>query len=35
MENIGWTDRVKNEEVIYRVKEEKNFLQEIKRRKAN
>jgi hypothetical protein len=34
MEKISWTDRVKNEEVLYRVKEERNSLHTIKRRKA-
>jgi hypothetical protein len=32
---ISWTDRVKYEEVLHRVKEEMNFLHTIKRRKAN
>jgi hypothetical protein len=32
---IGWTDRVKNEEVLHRVKEERNILHTINRRKAN
>ena len=34
---IIWTDRVRNEEVLglHRVKEERNILQAIKRRKAN
>ena len=32
---ISWTNRVKNEEVLHRIKEEKNILQTIKRRKAN
>jgi hypothetical protein len=35
MEKISWTDRVRNEEVIYRIKEERNILHTIKRRKAN
>jgi ppGpp synthetase/RelA/SpoT-type nucleotidyltranferase len=35
MEKISWTDRVRNEEVLHRVKEERNILQKIKRRKAN
>jgi hypothetical protein len=34
-EKISWTDRVKNEDVLRRVKEERNFLRAIKRRKAN
>jgi hypothetical protein len=32
---ISWTDRVRNGEVLPRVKEERNILQTIKRRKAN
>jgi hypothetical protein len=35
MENISWTDRVRNKEVLHRVKEERNILHTIKRRKAN
>jgi hypothetical protein len=35
MEKIGWTDRVRNEEVLHRVKEERNVLRIRKRRKAN
>jgi hypothetical protein len=34
MEKISWTDRVRNEEVLHRVKE-RNILHTIKRRKAN
>jgi len=34
MEKISWTDRVSNE-VLQRVKEERNILQRIIRRKAN
>jgi hypothetical protein len=34
MEKISWTDRVKNEEVLQRVKEERNILQTIKIRKV-
>ena len=34
MENIIWTLRVRNEEVLQREKEERNILQTIKRRKA-
>jgi hypothetical protein len=30
-----WTDRVRNEEVLHRVKEERNIVRTIKRRKAN
>jgi hypothetical protein len=32
---ISWNDRVRNEEVLHRVKEERNILHTIKRRKAN
>jgi hypothetical protein len=32
---INWTDRVNNEAVLHRVKEESNILHTIKRRKAN
>jgi hypothetical protein len=35
MEKISWTDRVRNEEVLHRVKEERIILHTIKRRKAN
>jgi hypothetical protein len=35
MEKICWTDRVRNEKVLHRVKEERNILHTIKRRKAN
>jgi hypothetical protein len=35
IEKIIWTDRVRNEEVLHRVKEEGNILHKIKRRKAN
>ena len=35
MEKISWTDRVRNEEVLHRVKEERNILYTVKRRKAN
>jgi hypothetical protein len=35
MEKISWTDRVRNEEVLYRVKDERNIVQTLKRRKAN
>jgi hypothetical protein len=33
MEKISWTDRVRNEEVLLRVKEQRNILHEV--RKAN
>jgi hypothetical protein len=35
LEKISWTNRVRNEEVLHRIKEERNILQTIKRRKAN
>jgi hypothetical protein len=35
MENISWTDHVRNEEVLLRVKEQRNVLHEIRKRKAN
>jgi hypothetical protein len=34
MEKISWTDRVRNEEVLRRVKEDGNIRQTIKIRKA-
>jgi len=34
MEKISWTDNVRNEEVSLRVKEQRNFLREISKRKA-
>jgi hypothetical protein len=35
MENISWTDHVRNEDVLFRVKEQRNILHEICKRKAN
>jgi hypothetical protein len=35
VEKISWTDRVRNEEVLLRVKEQRNILHEISKRKAN
>jgi len=35
MEKISWTARVRNQDVLYGVKEEKNILQTTERRKAN
>jgi hypothetical protein len=35
MEKISWTDRVRNEEILLRVKEQRNILHEISKRKAN
>jgi hypothetical protein len=32
---ISWTDRVRNEEVLHRVEEERNIVYTIKRRKVN
>jgi len=35
MEQISWTDHVRNEEVLLRVKEQRNILHEIRKWKAN
>jgi hypothetical protein len=35
MKKISWTDRVRNEVVLLRVKGERNILHEISKRKAN
>jgi len=35
IEKISWTNHVRNEEVLLRVKEQRNILQEIRKRKAN
>jgi hypothetical protein len=35
MEKISWTDRVNNEAVLHRVKEERKILHTIRQRKAN
>jgi hypothetical protein len=35
MEKISWTDHVRNEEVLLTVKEQRNILREISKRKAN
>ena len=35
MEKISWTDRAGNEEVLHRVKEERNMLHTVNRKKAN
>ena len=35
MEKISWTDHVRNEEVLLRVKEQRNILHEISKRNAN
>jgi hypothetical protein len=33
MEKISWTDRVRNEEVLHTVKEDRNYLNTIKERR--
>ena len=35
MEKISWTDHVRNEEVLLRIKEKRNIIYEIAKRKAN
>jgi hypothetical protein len=35
MEKISWTDHVRDEDVLLRVKEQRNILQEIRKWKAN
>jgi hypothetical protein len=35
MEKISWTDRVRNKDILLRVKEQRNILHEIRKRKAN
>jgi hypothetical protein len=35
MEKISWTDHVRNEEVLLTVKEQRNILHEMSKRKAN
>ena len=35
MEKISFTDRVRNEEILHRVKEERNIVHILKRRKDN
>jgi hypothetical protein len=35
MEKISWTDHVRNEDVLLRVKEQRNILHEILKQKAN
>ena len=34
MEKISWTDRVRNEEVLLRDKEERNILHTVKRKEG-
>ena len=35
LEKVSWTDHVRNEEVLLRVKEQRNVLYEISKRKAD
>ena len=35
LEKISWTDRVKNEEVLHRVKEDRNIVHTINNREGN
>jgi hypothetical protein len=35
MEKISWTDHVRNEEVLLTVKEQRNILHEVSKRKVN
>jgi len=35
IEKISWTDHVRNEDVLLRVKEQRNILHEIRKRKGN
>jgi len=35
MEKISWTDHVRNEEALFSVKEQRNILHEISKRKAD
>jgi len=35
MEKISWTDHVGNEEILLRVREQRNILHEVSKRKAN
>jgi hypothetical protein len=35
MEKVSWTDHVRNEDVLLRVKEQRNILHEVRKRKAN
>jgi len=34
MEKIRWTDHVENEEVLYKIKEERNILPAIKKKEG-
>jgi hypothetical protein len=35
MEKISWTDHVRNEDVLFKAKEQRNILHEIRKRKRN
>ena len=35
MEKINWTDHVRNEDILLRVKEQRNILHKIRKRNAN
>jgi hypothetical protein len=35
MEKISWTNHVRNEEVLFRLNEQRNIVHEIRKRKAN
>jgi hypothetical protein len=35
MEKISWTDHVRNEDVLLRVKEQRNIVHKMRKRKAN
>jgi len=35
MEKISWTDHVRKQKVLFRVKEQRNILHEIRKRKTN
>jgi hypothetical protein len=35
IEKISWNDHVRNEDVLLRVKEQRNILHEIRKQKAN
>jgi hypothetical protein len=35
MEKISWTDRLRNDKILLRVRDQRNILHEISKRKAN
>jgi len=35
MEKISWTNHLRNEEVLFRVNEQRNILHEVRKQKAN